>query len=391
MKDTVPRVALIGISGYGRVYLEFLEAFHAQGRLKFVAAAVVNPGEEREACARLQAHGVHLHGSWQDLLEQEGGGLDLCLIPVPIHLHAEMTVAALEAGAHVLVEKPLAGSLEQAREIQQAEKRTGRWVAVGYQDYYTQSTRSITTDLAAGRIGRIENIKWLGLWPRPQSYYERNNWAGRLSLDERPVRDSPLNNAMAHYLNLALFWAGSQAGQVAWPEEVTGELYRHFSIESFDTAVVRLATDTEVDIWIAASHYCGKDTPIHLRIQGSEGEMTWISRETVTWESPQATQIQNLESFHVSVERMLNQVLQRLDSPDVAVCTTANALPHVACIEALHQFVPIDALENLECWEQPYLNGTLGASNNEKMLRQCFAESAFPSQIQQPTTELELP
>ena len=46
-------------------------------------------------------------------------------------------------------------------------------------------------------------------WPRYFNYYARNNWAGKLAMNGTWVFDSPVNNACAHYLNLALFWAGA--------------------------------------------------------------------------------------------------------------------------------------------------------------------------------------
>lgn len=119
-KPSRPSVALVGISGYGRVCLRWLEAMEARRRLRFAAAVVINPEEEREACERLRGLGVKLFRDWREL-ETLAASLDLCLVPTPIHWHAEIAVSALELGANVLVEKPLAGSLAQADAIQAAE------------------------------------------------------------------------------------------------------------------------------------------------------------------------------------------------------------------------------------------------------------------------------
>ena len=57
-------------------------------------------------------------------------------------------------------------------------------------------------------------------WPRGASYYARNNWAGRLRVGSAWVLDSPVNNAFAHFLMLALFWAGDTPTAASPPESL---------------------------------------------------------------------------------------------------------------------------------------------------------------------------
>ena len=125
-----------------------------------------SPQEEWATCERLSALGVEIYEHWEEMFDVWAGRLDLCLIPAPIHLHEPISIAAMEAGANVLVEKPLAGSLEQVKSIQSCEEHTGKWVAVGYQDFYKPSVQAIRRELVDGRIGRIHSKRWIGLWPR---------------------------------------------------------------------------------------------------------------------------------------------------------------------------------------------------------------------------------
>ena len=375
-----PAVALVGISGYGRVYLRWLEAMVARRRLRFAAAVVINPDEEREACDRLRALGVKLFRDWREL-ETLAGGLDLCLIPTPIHWHAEITVAALEFGANVLVEKPLAGSLAQARAIQAAEARTGRWVAVGYQDFYAPSTIEIAQQLAAGRIGRIRSVRWLGLWPRSAEYYRRNGWAGRKVLDDRPVRDSPLNNAMAHYLNLALYWAGAGQGTPAHPERAEAELFRCYPIENFDTAVTRMFTAEGVMIQSAVTHCCEENRPIEIRVSGDEGEMSWVHGREAVWKSGGgAVERVDLSQGEETMNAMFSTVLARLRDPGARICTSTLARPQVAAIEALPEEVRDIApvwLERASSREE----ARLFVRNISADLEACLRRAALPSEL----------
>jgi predicted dehydrogenase len=90
-----------------------------------------------------------------------------------------MTIAALQSGANVLVEKPLAGSVAEVEAVNAAELKSQRFVAVGFQDLYEPGTAWLKSELLKGRIGEITSVRFLGLWPRRRSYFTRNDWAGR--------------------------------------------------------------------------------------------------------------------------------------------------------------------------------------------------------------------
>jgi predicted dehydrogenase len=377
----LPRVALIGVSGYARAYLEWVENALDQNRFQFVAVVVVNRAEEAAVCQRLEARGVPIYDNWPAMLEAWRGRLDLCLAPLPIHLHAEVAVAALEAGANVLLEKPVAATLAQVERIQEAERRTGRWVAVGFQDYYTKGTRRIADDLAAGRLGRVRSIRWLGLWPRSEAYYRRTSWAGRVCLDGQMVRDSPLNNAMAHYLNLAFYWAWAGTGQKPEIVGTEAELFRTYPIESFDTGVVRMRTQTGVILHASVTHCCPSEKPIFLQILGDEGELRWVHRDEACWIAG-GTETGRLpvECKAAALDAMFDAVLTRLRNPDTRVCSVQQAQLQVAAIESLPS--GIRSIEPGFCHVVPASGETrLVIENVARDLEACMTREALPSEI----------
>ena len=169
------RVALIGVSGYGRIYLELARAAQARGRTRtHCGGNFINPAEEPAIEAQLLQAGCRIYRDYEEMLRQEAGRLELCLIPTGIPWHARMTIAALQAGANVLVEKPLAGSLAEVASLRAAEQASGRFVAVGFQDIYSPVNRWLKQQLCAGAIGRLHTVRFLGLWPRPAAYFTRN-------------------------------------------------------------------------------------------------------------------------------------------------------------------------------------------------------------------------
>ncbi|NJK91270.1 MAG: Gfo/Idh/MocA family oxidoreductase [Blastochloris sp.] len=172
------RTALIGVTGYGQVHLQHLLETTQAGWTRPVAAVVINPEEAAEACQTLQQQGARIYPDQDSLWAAEKGRVDLCLIPTGIHWHAPMSMAALEAGADVLVEKPLSGTVEEAEAMIRTSEKTGRFIAVGYQDLYDPNILHLKQQILDGKLGTIRRIRGWALWPRQHSYYQRNSWAG---------------------------------------------------------------------------------------------------------------------------------------------------------------------------------------------------------------------
>ena len=337
--DVRPRLALIGISGYGRIHLQLARAGRDRGEVDIVAAVVINPAEEAANVAELRAHGCQIYPDYVEMLRRHAGQIDVCLIPTGIHWHARMTLAALQAGANVLVEKPLAGSVADAAAIQAAERASGRFVAVGFQDCYDPGTRWLADELRRGAIGEVRTVRFLGVWPRPRAYYQRNNWAGRLQVDGVAVLDSPLNNAFGHFVMLSLLFAGAEAGEVAPPTEGV-ELFRAHAIESFDTGVVSFRTRQGVHLWFGASHASHTAIEPGIMIEGTAGTAGWRYESEAWFEAAGGRQQRPVLDQHATRHLMMAAVLQRLRGP-AAICPTDLATRHTALIEGIHHAAPV--------------------------------------------------
>ena len=337
-----PRVALIGISGYGRIHLQLARECRDRGEIELVAATVINPEDEAENIAELTAHGCVIHSDYEKMLADNAGTIDLCLIPTGIPWHARMTIAALRSGANVLVEKPLAGSVAEVEAVQTAELEAGRFVAVGFQDLYEPGTAWLKEELVKGSIGTVQSVRFLGLWPRRRSYFTRNNWAGRLQVGGVPVLDSPLNNAFGHFVMLGLYFACQDSGDAAraTPDEV--ELFRAHAIESFDTGVVKLHTPAGVKLWFGVSHVSHETVEPEIFIHGDAGTACW-RYENETWliDAQGRREQRAMPDITGSRRAMMAAVLRRLKQPGTPICGVRMARRHTEVIEAIHRMAPI--------------------------------------------------
>ncbi|MCZ7646573.1 MAG: Gfo/Idh/MocA family oxidoreductase [Planctomycetota bacterium] len=247
------RIALVGIGGYGNFYVKELLDHAAEQDVKWVAA--IDPDPRR--CSRLkelEARGVPRFASL-DEFHARGEGADLTVIATGIHLHVPMAQAALARGSHVLAEKPMCATIQEALELQAAREAAGKFVAIGYQWSYSHAIQAFKRDVRSGRFGAPVRLKCLVLWPRKHDYYARNRWAGRLKTDAGAwVLDSPANNATAHYLHNMFYCLGDAPDSSALPVRAQAELGRANAIENFDTAAARFAASSGAEVLYFGSH-----------------------------------------------------------------------------------------------------------------------------------------
>jgi predicted dehydrogenase len=335
------RAALVGVSGYGRWHLLMLMEQAALGRVRLTAATIINQTQEAGICARLVRPGVEIFSDYDAMLAAHAGRLDLVLLPTGIHHHAPMTLAALHAGAHVLVEKPLAPTLQEIDAIIAAETTTGRHVIVGFQDLFVPSVHAIQRRVLAGEIGRLQRVVVTGQWPRDAAYFQRNNWAGRLRVGESWVLDSPLNNGFAHFVMLGLFWASPVAGHAATVQALEAELYRTAAIESFDTACVRAETSGGATLECYVTHAGNTNRPPEVRLVGSAGEITWRYEDNLTLHRDgQPLETERVPDQLSTRLQVLDDALTFLEGQPRFVVRPTLARSHTQLIDALHEFFP---------------------------------------------------
>lgn len=337
-----PRVCLVGVGGYGRVHLQHLLDFHRRGELALVGAVIFPPNSEPEVLPTLTAIGCEIFSTFDELCAAlQRLRVDLGVVPTPIHLHARMTIALLQAGVHVLVEKPIAATLAETGAIAHASRDFQRIVAVGFQYLHAPEILALKSRLLAGAIGPLQRLVVHAAWPRSHSYYTRNNWAGRLHVGDASVLDSPVNNAISHFFMLMLFLAGRRSDDAAVPIQLTGELYRAQEIESFDTSVIRLMADDGCRLDFYGTHSSREISRPSLTIEGRDGRAEWVQDSHARIEGPTERWEQAAGPESATREKMLRDVLARLRGESSFVCTPELAAIHVRCVSMLHAQVPI--------------------------------------------------
>ncbi|MBS1782880.1 MAG: Gfo/Idh/MocA family oxidoreductase [Bacteroidetes bacterium] len=212
------RFALIGC---GHIAKRHAAHIQQQG----VLVAVCDVLEER-ANALASQYSAQAYYKIEELLQKEK--LDVVAICSPNGLHAQHAIRALNAGCHVLCEKPMSISSYDAGEMIKAAEKANRRLFAIKQNRFNPPVVALKRVLEEGRLGKIFSVQLSCFWNRDAAYYE-NSWKGTKDLD-----GGTLFTQFSHFVDL-LYWMFGDVQQV---QAYIGN-YAHQGIIQFeDTGVV---------------------------------------------------------------------------------------------------------------------------------------------------------
>ena len=328
-------IALIGINGFGRHHHVQLLRLHRAGLARYTAAVVRSPGKCPQELEELKRIGTVIYSSPEELFSDRSRHYDFISLPTGIPSHEPLLKKGLEYGADMLLEKPLTATVESARRmIAAVDNAPGRLVAVGFQNLSGDEVREVKRRILDGAIGRLRKITVTGLWPRNDAYYYRNNWAARMKCGDDYVLDSPVNNAFAHFLNVALFFAAEQFWDIAKIRGVQAELYRaRPEIETFDCCSLRFLTENDIELILNFAHATETEVEPMIRIDGTNGSVEWQLRNFCRIRSGET--VSEIPTGD-PVTRQFDRLAARLNGQEELFCTVRMASRHVFCVNAIH-------------------------------------------------------
>lgn len=254
------RIAIFGLGGFAGHHHHSIARLEERGLARLIATCDPHPAQfaKEQEDWRFPARGVRVYPDYRSLLAEQQGNLDLVAIPTPIPLHAEMHAAATALGLPTYLEKPPTLDHAELERMIAADARARKASLVGFNFIIEKTRLALKQRLLDGEFGALRGATLAASWPRPRSYFARNNWAGRLlAPDGRVVLDSCCGNAMAHFVHNTLFWAGHR-DLFSWADlaAVRAELYRAHAIEGADTFFIEADTTQGVSLRFALSHAC---------------------------------------------------------------------------------------------------------------------------------------
>ncbi len=187
------RVGVIGCGGIARS--KHLPALSQIPEVEIIALCDIIP-EKAESCRTRFAPEAMVCNDYLKLLEAEKP--DVVHICTPNRSHSDITVAALEAGCHVMCEKPMAINETEAKKMLEAARRTGKKLTIGYQNRFRQDSVFLKKECENGTLGEIYFAKAHAIRRRAVP-----TWG--VFLNEYEQGGGPLVDIGTHALDLALW------------------------------------------------------------------------------------------------------------------------------------------------------------------------------------------
>ena len=170
----IVRMGIIGMGNAGMMHLKMLQRGSVPGAK---ATAVVCPTECGTTIADLQDKGVVIFENEQALYAS--GLCDAVIIATPHSRHAQQTISALQAGLHVLCEKPAGIKVSEARAMAQAAEKAGKIYSLNFNRRTVPLYQQIREEFQNGSMGALRRLSWTSTdWLRVQSYYDSSPWRG---------------------------------------------------------------------------------------------------------------------------------------------------------------------------------------------------------------------
>ncbi len=233
----------IGIIGSGGI----AQAAHLPGYAaipdlcEVVAIADINPETGRAAADKFDVK--HVFEDFRKLLEMDD--IDAVSVCTPNYAHMEPAILALQAGKHVLCEKPIAMNAGEARKMVDAARKSGKKLQVGYNTRFAPSSQVLKRYVDAGELGDI-------YYARAQALRRRGIPGWGVFIDKSKQGGGPLIDIGVHILDLTLWLMGHPkpvaASGVTYAKfgkrsDVVGFMgqwdYKNFTVEDFASALIR--------------------------------------------------------------------------------------------------------------------------------------------------------
>jgi len=274
-----------GVVGCGLVSQFHGKAIAAAPDAELIAATDLLPERADEFCDQF---GGDAMGSFDELIARDD--IDVVNVLTPNAHHEQYVVAALDAGKHVIVEKPPEMTLDKTDNMIAASERAGRKLAVCLQVRFRRAIEAIKAAIDSGRFGRLLHGDTYMKWFRTTDYYMSDDW--------RQQRDQGAGVTIQHafhYIDLLHHLMGPVKGLRA---EMSNLVHPEVNLE--DTLLAFLQYENGAQGVVQASTALYPGTDIRIEINGENGTAIMQGERITTWdfhdEQPQDEEIRAIGS-----------------------------------------------------------------------------------------------
>ncbi len=213
-----------GIVGFGKIGPRHKEEIEKNKHCRLIAIC----DNDHNRLDGINNSDIELYTDYREMLKD--ANIDVVSICTPNYLHATMTIDSLEAGKHVICEKPMALTTKDCEKMIATQIKCKKKLFVVKQNRYNPPVQAVKKLLVENRLSRLYLIAVNCYWNRDKEYFAESTWKGDKEKD-----GGTLFTQFSHFIDLIYWFAGEVASVFAYVEN-----YNHQYIEIEDTGVVML-------------------------------------------------------------------------------------------------------------------------------------------------------
>jgi len=262
---------------FGIIGTGMIGAFHAKAIAAMEGSELVGVADMvvEKATAFAAENDCKAFGSVEEMLADPG--IDIVTIGTPSGAHYDPGMAAIEAGKHVVVEKPLEVTTARIDEMTAAAKAKGVSLSAILNRRFNPAMEAFKEAADGGRFGRLTSASAYVKWYRTQAYYDSAGWRGTWALDG----GGALMNQSIHTIDALIYLAGPVKAVTA-----SAACLAHENIEVEDIAVAMVEFESgalgviegSTCTWSQDGH------PARVQLAGTEGSVFLADEAFDTWE-----------------------------------------------------------------------------------------------------------
>ena len=263
------RIGIVGIGNMGSAHFNYVNSGKIEG---MTLSAVCDLRQERLDYCKENAPGVRCYTDWQELVKDSN--IDAIIIAVPHPLHADIAMAALTAGKHVLTEKPVDVRISKAKALNECAAKSGKVFGIVFNQRTNPLFQKAREIVHSGALGELNRTVWIITnWYRTQAYYDSGSWRATWSGEGGGV----LLNQCPHQLDLWQWICGM-------PVAVSGfcniAKYHNIEVEDDVTIVTRYENGATGTFITSTGEWPGTN---RLEITGTLGKLVLEEGKLKWW------------------------------------------------------------------------------------------------------------
>lgn len=277
------------ILGCGRISTRHVEAIiNNKDNAELVAVYDIVEGlalEKKEQYeSSIEGSNVKVYTDYNEFLNDRH--IDVVTIATISGYHAEQAIDCLNHDKHVLIEKPMALSIEDADKVIELGKEKNKKVCVSHQNRFSPAVQKLRRAIEEERFGKLIHGTARVLWARDDNYYKQASWRGTKVLD-----GGTLMNQCIHNIDLLQWMMG---GEVERLSSETDTFIRNIETEDFGAMLIRFKNGA---VGIVEGSVCvyPKNLEETLSMFGEKGTVVISGNEIKTWKFEDERDYDNVE------------------------------------------------------------------------------------------------